>query len=217
MGYIVCETILLWSLRGFSFDSRLRPQATPHNLIDASWILFSAFWLIAARRSKSASRRESAGERLAHIIFMVVGFALLYYPAPSYLNWLNRSFVSDRPWIDWLGASLALAGVAFAIWARVTIGREWSGEVQIKEGHQLIRSGPYAHIRHPIYMGILVAVAGTALAIGAYRALVGIGVIWLGFARKAKKEESFLAEQFGSAFEDHRNHTGFFLPDIRKQ
>jgi protein-S-isoprenylcysteine O-methyltransferase Ste14 len=100
----------------------------------------------------------------------------------------------------------------FAIWARATIGREWSGEVQIKQGHRLIRSGPYAHIRHPIYTGLLLAVPGTALAIGEYRALIGLAVICFGFARKAKKEELFLAEQFGPEFEDHRRHTGFFLP-----
>ena len=112
----------------------------------------------------------------------------------------------------WLGAYLAFAGVLFAIWARRTIGKEWSAEVQIKEGHQLIRSGPYAHIRHPIYTGILIAIAGTALAIGQYRGLLGLGIIAIGFVLKAKKEETFLAGQFGPAFEEHRRRTGFFLP-----
>jgi protein-S-isoprenylcysteine O-methyltransferase Ste14 len=185
---------------------------SPPHLIDGAWLLLAAFWLMAALRSKKASRTEGSGERLVHIAFMAVGFALLYNSAPSGLNWMNRSFVADRRWIDWLGAWLTLSGVLFAIWARATIGREWSGEVQIKQGHRLIRSGSYAHIRHPIYTGLLLAVSGTALANGEYRALIGLAVICLGFARKAKKEESFLAEQFGPAFEDHRRHTGFFLP-----
>jgi protein-S-isoprenylcysteine O-methyltransferase Ste14 len=86
--------------------------------------------------------------------------------------------------------------------------------VQIKEGHQLIRSGPYARIRHPIYTGILLATIGTALAVGEYRGLVAVGMFLVGFTRKARKEESFLAAEFGSAFEEHCRQTGFFLPRI---
>jgi protein-S-isoprenylcysteine O-methyltransferase Ste14 len=84
--------------------------------------------------------------------------------------------------------------------------------VQIKENHQLIRSGPYAHIRHPIYTGILLALAGTAVTVGEYRAILGVTLFLIGFVRKAKKEESFLATEFGPAFDEHRRHTGFFLP-----
>jgi protein-S-isoprenylcysteine O-methyltransferase Ste14 len=162
--------------------------------------------------AKAASKVEKASERIGHIVLMLVGFVALYDFAPRGLDWLNRRFVPEESWIMWLGAYVVLAGVLFAIWARRTIGKEWSAEVQIKEGHQLIRSGPYAHIRHPIYTGILIAIAGTALAIGEYRGLVGLGIITLGFVLKAKKEETFLAAQFGPAFEEHRRHTGFFLP-----
>jgi protein-S-isoprenylcysteine O-methyltransferase Ste14 len=115
-------------------------------------------------------------------------------------------------WIEWMGAIATLAGVLFAIWARYTIGKEWSGEVQIKEDHQLIRSGPYAHIRHPIYTGMLLALTGTAITVGEYRAILGVALFLIGFVRKAKKEESFLASEFGPAFDEHRRHTGFFLP-----
>jgi protein-S-isoprenylcysteine O-methyltransferase Ste14 len=100
------------------------------------------------------------------------------------------------------------------MWARRTIGTDWSAEVQIKEGHQLIRSGPYAHIRHPIYTGILLATFGTALVIGKYRGLVAVAMFLIGFTRKARNEESFLAAEFGAAFDEHRRRTGFFLPRI---
>jgi protein-S-isoprenylcysteine O-methyltransferase Ste14 len=220
MSYIVYEIVLhlhvvldlLWFMWRFSFEGSAWLHWSPSRLIDGAWLLFSALWLIAAFGSKPALRAEGAWERLSHILFMAAGFVLLYDSAPSCLNWLNRSFVPDRRSIDWLGAWLALVGVLFAIWARMTIGKEWSGEVQIKQGHQLIRSGPYAHIRHPIYTGLLIAVSGTALAAGEYRALLGVMVICIGFARKAKKEESFLAARFGPAFDEHRRQTGFFLP-----
>ena len=142
---------------------------------------------------------------------MAVGFFALYGGTFRF-GVLSRRFLPDESWIAWLSALLTLVGVLFAIWARYTIGKEWSGEVQIKENHQLIRSGPYAHIRHPIYTGILLSLAGTALAVGEYRAIVGVTLFLIGFVRKAKKEECFLAGEFGSAFDEHRRHTGFFLP-----
>ena len=126
----------------------------------------------------------------------------------------QSTVLPDELWIAWSGAALTLLGVLFAIWARFTIGKEWSAEVQIKEGHQLIRNGPYAHIRHPIYTGILLALCGTAMAIGEYRAILGVVLFLVGFIRKAKKEERFLAGEFGLAFDEHRRRTGFFLPRV---
>lgn len=220
MSHIVCEIFLhaqvalnlAWLQWRFSFAGFAWLQWSPQYLIEGAWLLFAAFWLVASLRSKRATRTEASGERMAHIAFMVIGFLLLRSDAPPSLNWLNHTFVSGGRWIDWLGAWTTLVGVLFAIWARLAIGREWSAEIQIKEGHELIRSGPYAHIRHPIYTGLLIGVSGTALAIGEYRALLGVLVICIGFARKAKTEESFLAAQFGPAFEEHRRRTGFFLP-----
>jgi protein-S-isoprenylcysteine O-methyltransferase Ste14 len=184
---------------------------TPGEIIAASWLLFAGYWLIAALGSKKAAKKERSGERVGHIIFMALGFFLLYRADPHF-GLLNLRLLPEKSWIDYLGAALTLAGVLFAIWARYTIGKEWSAEIQIKQGHELIRSGPYAHIRHPIYTGILVALVGTALSIGEYRGIVAVALFLVGFVRKARREEKFLASEFGRAFDDHRRHTGFFLP-----
>jgi protein-S-isoprenylcysteine O-methyltransferase Ste14 len=186
-------------------------QVTPSEVVYSSWIVFALYWLVAALGVKRTAKRQNPAERMLYIVFMAAGFFLLYQENP---NWgpLNRRFLPDRLWTAWLGSALCSAGVLFAIWARRTIGRDWSAEVQIKEGHELIRSGPYAHIRHPIYTGLLLATLGTALLIGKYRGLLAVAMFLVGFTRKARKEESFLAAEFGSAFEEHRRHTGFFLP-----
>jgi protein-S-isoprenylcysteine O-methyltransferase Ste14 len=183
----------------------------PGQVVYASWLLFTLYWVVAAFGVKRTAKRQNPGERLLYIIFMAAGFFLLNQENP---NWgpLNRRFLPDELCLAWLGSALCAAGVLFAIWARRTIGKDWSAEVQIKEGHQLIRTGPYAHIRHPIYTGLLLATLGTALLIGEYRALLGFAMFFVGFTRKARKEESFLAAEFGPAFEEHRRHTGFYLP-----
>src|SRR5580692_156220 len=186
-------------------------HGTPSEVIVASWLVFALYWLVAALGVKRTAKRQSPSERMLYLVFMAAGFFLLYQENPSW-GLLNHRFLPDQLWIAWLGSALCAAGVLFALWARRTIGKDWSAEVQIKEGHQLIRPGPYARIHHPIYTGILLATLGTALVIGEYRGLLAVLLFLVGFARKARKEESFLAAEFGAAFDEHRRHTGFFLP-----
>jgi len=104
--------------------------------------------------------------------------------------------------------------LAFSIWARQHIGRYWSSSVSIRADHQLIRTGPYARIRHPIYTGILVAVAGTILADGHYAGLAALAIVIAGLSWKASREENLLRREFGPAFEEHKRLTGFFLPRL---
>jgi protein-S-isoprenylcysteine O-methyltransferase Ste14 len=181
------------------------------NVVDFAWLIFGAYWLISALSVKQKKRREPVEEQLVRFLVLAVAFGLLYSGDPR-LGFLNDRFVPYRDWIRALGAGLTVAGVAFAIWARYHIGRYWSGSVSLKADHKLIRTGPYAHIRHPIYTGILLALAGTTLFIGRYRGLVALA-IWLGgFIWKARREEALLASEFGPAFEEHKRVTGFFLP-----
>lgn len=184
---------------------------TPIYLVRDLWVVLGAFWLFAAFRRTRAQKREPTVERLAHVLVMVAASYLLCYREPWW-GILNRRFVPQADWIAWAGVTLTAAGVAVAIWARRHLGKYWSAEVTIRSGHELIRTGPYARIRHPIYTGMMLALVGTALAIGEYRAIVALAITMFGFVRKAKKEESFLAGQFGAAFEEHRRLTGFFLP-----
>jgi len=182
-------------------------------LIDAPWIIFLAYWLLASLRVNKIERREPPGEKLLRILVSLAGFILLYNNDPRF-GVLNRRFLPWHYWIFFLGAALTWAGVTFAIWARYHIGRYWSASVALKAGHELIRTGPYSRIRHPIYTGMLLAVAGTALAVGRYRGIVALAIILAGFVWKSKREEALLAGQFGAAFEEHRRHTGFFLPRL---
>ena len=114
--------------------------------------------------------------------------------------------------LNLLGLVLAGAGVAFAIWARWHLGRNWSAIVSIREEHELIRTGPYCAVRHPIYTGMLLAVTGTVLIVGEFRALIAFAIVLGSFYWKARKEEYWLAREFGERFEAHAKHTGMFFP-----
>jgi protein-S-isoprenylcysteine O-methyltransferase Ste14 len=186
-------------------------RITPEQIIYASWILFGVYWFASAFSAKKTEKREPSAERLGHMLLMAAGYILLFQRNGDW-GILYQRFVPEIPWIARMGSAITLAGVLFAIWARWNLGKNWSAAVTIKQGHQIIRTGPYAHIRHPIYTGMLIGVIGTALAMGEYRGLLAFAIIFFSFSRKARKEEKFLAANFGEPFLEHKQRTGFFLP-----
>ena len=181
------------------------------NVIGLPWLIFLGYWFVTAMRVNRMARREPAGSLLGRFALMGAAFYLLSGGDPRLGDLSARIFPPTHELFTF-GAALTWAGIGFAIWARYHLGRFWSGTVALREGHQLIRSGPYAYIRHPIYTGILAAVLGTALAFDRYQGLVAFALVLTGFAWKASREEALLAGQFGAEFEEHRQHTGFFLP-----
>jgi protein-S-isoprenylcysteine O-methyltransferase Ste14 len=186
---------------------------SPWNWIYGLWVLFGFYWLISALKRKRTKQRETVAQRLAYLVPLVAAFYLLSRPEARY-GWLGTRFVPHNSAAGWIGVLLTAAGVAVAFWARWNLGANWSGTVTLKEGHELIRTGPYRAIRHPIYTGILLAMLGTAVAIGEVRALIAVAVAWLSFYIKARREESFLAQEFGPSFTQHLRHTGMFLPRV---
>jgi protein-S-isoprenylcysteine O-methyltransferase Ste14 len=112
----------------------------------------------------------------------------------------------------WIGAATLAAGLAFSVWARVHLGKNWSGVVTIKEDHELIRSGPYALARHPIYTGILVAFIGTAIARNEWRGLVAVVIVFAALWRKLKLEERWLGETFGDRYAKYRDEVAALIP-----
>src|SRR5690242_82265 len=179
--------------------------------IDALWLLFGVYWLVSALKRKKTKQRESILQRFGYTLPLAVGFYLLYQTQPLYL-WLRSRFLPAGPGSEWTGVVLTAAGITVAFWARWHLGTNWSGVVTLKEGHELIRTGPYGSIRHPIYTGILLALFGTAVNFGEVRALFAVVIAWLSFYIKARREESFLSQEFGPGFAKHKQHTGMFLP-----
>jgi protein-S-isoprenylcysteine O-methyltransferase Ste14 len=179
--------------------------------IKALWILFGLYWIVSAFKLKKTKKRETWSQRFRYVLPLVFAFYMLSQPGAHY-GWLGARFVPASDAAAWIGVVVNAAGVAIAFWARWHLGANWSGVVTVKEGHELIRSGPYRSIRHPIYTGILLALLGTAFAVGEVRGLLAVVIASLSFYIKARREESFLTQEFGDRFAEHRRHTGMFLP-----
>jgi protein-S-isoprenylcysteine O-methyltransferase Ste14 len=178
-----------------------------------AWMAFLLYWLVSARNLKAVKQREPHGERALYIALMATTYLLMFSDALS-IGWLGRRFVPESARAGAIGLANTVAGIALAIWARWHLGQNWSATVTLKEGHELIRSGPYGRIRHPIYTGMLVALAGTALALGEYRGLLSFAIAAAAFFAKARKEERYLVQEFGPRFQEHMRNTGMFLPKV---
>lgn len=175
------------------------------------WIAYLVYWQIAARGAKANQRIESVASRIFRTVFLFAGIVLLSWdgiPVP----WLYRHFLPQTAEIFWLGAAITLAGLLFCVWARVTLGRNWSRSVTIKQGHELITFGPYRFVRHPIYTGLLMAFAGSALATTQMRGPVALVLIFFSLWYKLRLEENFMRTQFGDVYINYSRHTKALVP-----
>jgi protein-S-isoprenylcysteine O-methyltransferase Ste14 len=182
------------------------------SLFAVMWAGWAALWIAMARRVKEPAQSESAASRLSHFGPLIIAAYLLAAPAP--LPLLNERFAPLAVWPAALGAALGFAGLAFCVWARVTIAANWSSDVQLKRGHELIVAGPYRWVRHPIYAGLLMMFAGTALAVGEWRAALAVAVAAGAFWRKLRLEGAVMRRQFGDAYVRYAARTRALIPFV---
>jgi protein-S-isoprenylcysteine O-methyltransferase Ste14 len=120
----------------------------------------------------------------------------------------------DSPAIAFAGLALTIAGVGVAVWARLLLGANWSAAITIKRGHQIIRRGPYAVVRHPIYSGGLLALLGTTIGFGELRGLAGFALVFIAWWMKSRLEESSLEGQFGASYTQYKREVKGLIPFV---
>ncbi|HEX4005198.1 MAG TPA: isoprenylcysteine carboxylmethyltransferase family protein [Acidobacteriaceae bacterium] len=177
----------------------------------AVWAAYLVYWQIAAAGAKPTQRLESAASRITRAIFFLAAIALLclpYIPIP----WLYRHFPAPALAAFWIGAAITVAGMFFAIWARRHIGSNWSRSVTIKQNHELITSGPYAFVRHPIYTGLLFAFLGTAIATTQVRGLLAFALVFIPLWYKLRLEEKWMRTQFGETYVAYSRRVAALVP-----
>ena len=178
------------------------------------WPVFGVYWVAAGVTSKKSQTHESPAYRFVRLGILALVFLLLFWGRVA-IGPLGHRFVPTAPAISYLGFAATLIGLAIALWARIHLGQFWSDKVVLKVDHQLIRSGPYACMRHPIYSGVLLGVLGTALVVGEWRGLLAFALLLTNYAIKAKKEERILSDRFRDDFREHQRRAGFLLPRLR--
>jgi protein-S-isoprenylcysteine O-methyltransferase Ste14 len=173
---------------------------SPSTSVAVLWGTWLLIWWLAALRTARTVIHQSPGSRLAHSVWIWGGALLLFMDARRLRPPLTTPLPTTA-WIGWVGAALVAAGLGYAIWARVHLGRFWSATVTLKAEHLLIRTGPYTITRHPIYTGLLLALIGSVLVRGNVAGVAGFGLVAIGLMLKVRQEERLLTEHFG---EDYR-------------
>jgi len=180
------------------------------------WILWGAWvlaWFVAARWSSAIVAKRSARDQVLYSVLVWAG-AVLVFVKPAVLGPLLHPLFPAAPRLAWAGVALAVAGFALTWWARIHLGKDWSAAVTLKENHALVRSGPYALMRHPIYTGLLLAFAGTVLAEDAASAWLGFALVAFGFVLKLPREERLLIAHFGETYKDYQARVRALVPGI---
>jgi|SRR5579872_1445336 len=183
----------------------------PAMLVSAAlWVGFSIYWSIAATNRAPSRSGESIVSRQFHVIAVNVALVVLLVPIPG----LIRRIVADTIALHILGLTVQAAFIGLAIWARRHLGSNWSGEVRIAHTHELVRSGPYRYVRHPIYTALVGMYIGTALVSGQIHALAALGIVLLAYWRKIRLEEQALSAAFPSDHERYRRDTWAWIPGL---
>ena len=183
------------------------------DIIRGCWITFGIVWLLAAVSTKQSVYRESRVQRLRYSIALVVGSFLLFrghrlgYP-------LNARIIAQMDAITVIAVILCVAGLVFCIWARITLGSNWSGTITLKEKHELIVRGPYRLVRHPVYTGLLAMVFATVIVVGHVAGIIGATLVFVSFWIKLSAEEEVMLKQFPDQYAAYRQRVRRLIPFI---
>jgi protein-S-isoprenylcysteine O-methyltransferase Ste14 len=176
----------------------------PLAAISLAWLAWVVLWALAAMRVNRTVAKPGGSDELRSRLAVGAGAALLFWGfnnAPGYTGPLG-----------WILFAVVALGFLFAWWARLHLGRLWSGRVTRKEGHRVVNTGPYALVRHPIYTGIIVSALAAGIAERRWLAMLGAVVIAVGFWLRARLEERFLTTELGPAYETYKRQVPMLIP-----
>jgi len=200
LAAIVAMIVYLWP----------RVSWSPLWLSAALWVLFIVYWSVAAGNASPVKSSESPRSRQLHQLLMYGAIVLAFLRLPG----LNRRWLPAAPAVVVAGLALHAVSVLLAVWARRHLGRNWSGAITAKEQHQLVRTGPYRWLRHPIYTAMLGMLAGTAVVSGEMHALIAMAILIIAYWRKIRLEERQLLKIFGTEYETYRRESWAVIPGL---
>jgi protein-S-isoprenylcysteine O-methyltransferase Ste14 len=181
-------------------------------IVAGCWILFLLYWLVSAGQVKATAERQNRWASLAHRIPLGCSYFLManwHLPPP-----LNLPVTPQADWARVTGTLVCGYGLYITIWARRTLAGNWSSDVTFKQGHELIRSGPYRFVRHPIYTGILTMCLGTAIEVGQLRGWLAVPFMATTFWIKLRQEERLLLRHFPGDYPAYQKQVKALVPFV---
>jgi protein-S-isoprenylcysteine O-methyltransferase Ste14 len=180
-------------------------------IISDCWILFAVIWMVAAFWTKQSVYKERGRRLLRYTIPLLIG-AYLIFKGQRLCDPLDLRVIPHVDALAWIGVVLCVAGLAFCIWARFTLGRNWSGVVTLKGGHDLITRGPYALVRHPIYTGLLAMIVATVIVLGHVAGIIALPFVFVGLWIKLRYEEKLMLQKFPDEYATYQRRVKRLIP-----
>jgi protein-S-isoprenylcysteine O-methyltransferase Ste14 len=177
----------------------------------AMWLALLVYWWRMAGSDGLNELRESGPSRLVRLLAILGALALLCLPSVP-LPWFDRRFLPPGMACVWVGLAVTAGGLLFAAWASYHLGNNWSQAVTIKQGHELVTSGPHAIVRHPIYTGLLFGFIGMAVALGELRGVLAVGLVFAVLWAKLRLEEKWIRGHFGESYDAYSQRVKVLLP-----
>jgi protein-S-isoprenylcysteine O-methyltransferase Ste14 len=195
----------------------------PQDAVFYPWCLWAITWIAAALWTNRTVKRPGISRDFIYRALTFAGFVFLLGGVfreragrVEYGSWpgvLGKIYWQPSAGVGWGLVSGVFLGFLFAWWARLHLGRLWSGRITRKQDHHVVDSGPYAIVRHPIYTGILFSAVVTAVIVGAVHTYIGAGLLVVGYWIKARLEEQFLREELGAQdYDAYRRRVPMLVP-----
>jgi protein-S-isoprenylcysteine O-methyltransferase Ste14 len=195
------------AVRKASLAGRKRAMKAIDTIIAVGWIVFWVYWFAMATTAKAGESRwvRFAGMRVGLILVVLLLFRLRVLK--------GHSTTTGNPWLLGIGLAVFVLGLALAVWARVYLGRNWGMPMSHKADPELVTTGPYGRVRHPIYSGIILGMVGTAIAVSLYW-LTAVVILGAYFLFSAVVEERNMAKLFPTAYPPYKRATKMLIPYI---
>ncbi len=177
------------------------------------WVTFFSYWGRMAKKVKSEVYSQGRISRLVYLFFLFSGLISVYISALS-VGWAGYQVIPVSNLSGFIGALISLLGMGFAIWARKTLGSNWSAKVTLKEGHELIQNGPYSIVRHPIYTGFEMGVLGPAIVFGQLKGFIALAIVFAAHVWKIGMEEDIMNTQFPTQYAAYSKRVKRLIPFI---
>jgi protein-S-isoprenylcysteine O-methyltransferase Ste14 len=185
-------------------------------IIAGLWLVLIVYWFVSAMGAKRTVSRPWAWQRdigLRIVLLVLILLALRLSAITRRPLQLQSYLINTSVPLGIVGVVLCALGVGLAIWARAYLGRNWGMPMSVKESPDLVTTGPYAYVRHPVYAGFLLAMLGSA---------IGESLVWLlplivfgiYFGYSARREERLLLAQFPEQYSRYMKHTKMMIPLI---
>jgi protein-S-isoprenylcysteine O-methyltransferase Ste14 len=186
--------------------------------LDVLWAGWLIYWMVGpiyeGARGKSRQIERTGRWNIQSYLLLLGAFGVLQISFTGQLAFLDVSFLPDTIAVGLFGFLLAGVGLGFSIWARVYLGSNWSPMAMLKKDQTLVKTGPYALVRNPIYLGLTLAMIGTGIVFGGYRALISIACMLLFSWFRINGEEKLMSDQFGEEYARYKEKVKAFIPGI---